>query len=304
MKKMYLAGVLLLTIVLVNADISDFKLEIEIDETYVEYNSQKEEYIYSMLGNQSIFKKDDILFADNGFGYINIKLDDKNRGKCIVVTGGNQFLLFNTENIGLYGLISYRLKPYTYYYTYSNKDNIGLKQGLYFNEKLITDHKATIFNKGIKRIVSSSSFTEKISSNEISYSPIGLYNRYIGIFVNGYWNWELPPWVEGAKDSGLGEWLEVTYEKPTDNIVILNGYVDFKKVNLYKDNNRVKTFKITSVDTGEPFEILIELEDVVKFQYFKLPRKAEKVKLEVVSVYKGRKWDDTAVTGIFSVENR
>lgn len=287
------------------ANDGDFYIEFTIGEDYIEYDSSSSKYIYYFynadLGefDQVDFFDKDIIFLENGYGYVSVKINEKSTYSICIVTGSRHFLSYSDQYTSLNSLISYGIKPYTYYYT-KEKYKLKDKDLRFFDEKLLPDYNASLFTKGIKNINSSSFFTEKIGSKTTEYSSIGLNKRYIGLFFSGNWNWELPPWVEGVDGSGIGEWLEVLFDEPRDEIIILNGYVDFKKPNLYKDNNRVKKFKVIPTDGGEHFEKIIALEDIVKFQGFDLPRECKSVKLEILEVFKGNKWDDTAITGIFA----
>ncbi|MBN2619381.1 MAG: hypothetical protein JXR64_13815 [Spirochaetales bacterium] len=298
LKKYY---ILWFVISCINLYSNDFFIENTAGEVSIEYNSTDQQYTYkSYLDEKIVFYDSEIIYKDNGFGYLKSKIKNK-MNTSIVITGRNNFLLYNSEVKGLSFMVFPQYDLYTEYFTYTNRKNKEAHSSPYFNKDFYTDQKIRVYTFGIKEVISSTSLKEELHGQTIEYSAMSLNNRYISNFITLYWNSELPPWVEGVDGYGIGEWLEVAYEEPTDNIVILNGYVDFLKTNLYKDNSRVKKFKIISEDDGDPFEIEITLEDIVKFQYFELPRKAKKVKLEIVEVYEGRKWADTAVTGIFSL---
>jgi hypothetical protein len=106
------------------------------------------------------------------------------------------------------------------------------------------------------------------------------------------------PWVEGVKGPGIGETIEF------DNIpsrygfyiVILNGYVDPLKPYLFRENNRIKKLKVET-DTG--YSEVIEFNDQVEFKMVKYPYEAAKVKLTILEVYKGTKYDDTCITSMY-----
>ena len=110
------------------------------------------------------------------------------------------------------------------------------------------------------------------------------------------------PWVPGKekKSSGIGEYLEITFNEPSDNLVVLNGYVDLEKRHLYKYNNRVKTAVITSLDKAHPFEFEYTFEDYVHFSEIQLPEKVGKVRFTIKEVYKGEKWDDTCIQAVIT----
>ena len=112
-------------------------------------------------------------------------------------------------------------------------------------------------------------------------------------------------WVEGVEGDGIGEWarspiqmeyngygdnLERTYEKAR----IFNGYGASQE--LWAENNRVSELKLIFSDGSEQ---ILELKDEFGYQIVNLPQpiKAyDEVKLEIVSVYEGTKYDDTAIS--------
>jgi hypothetical protein len=119
-------------------------------------------------------------------------------------------------------------------------------------------------------------------------------------------------WIEGVPGYGIGEYI--TYHFPPENpritkIIIVNGYIKSDKT--WKENSRVKTLKIYIDD--RPFAIL-NLTDTKAEQIFTFDpighsdRKDWKVltslapwtmKFEIIDVYKGDKYDDTAITEIY-----
>ena len=117
-------------------------------------------------------------------------------------------------------------------------------------------------------------------------------------------------WVEGVDGDGVGEYIELTKqyicsESDTDGgafgeICVVTGYANNEK--LWKENNRVKTL-LMYVD-NEPYAYL-ELEDTINPQFFNVwenerfeinPSQEVKFKFEIVDVYEGTKYDDTAIT--------
>ncbi|GGW69863.1 hypothetical protein DFQ11_10620 [Winogradskyella epiphytica] len=119
-------------------------------------------------------------------------------------------------------------------------------------------------------------------------------------------------WVEGVKGYGIGETIEfefsATHPRLTE-IIIVNGYVKSKSV--WKNNSRVKTLKMYL--NSKPYGI-IELKDVYAEQSFKvepighadrengeelIEKGTFKITFEILNVYKGDKYDDTAITEIY-----
>lgn len=120
-------------------------------------------------------------------------------------------------------------------------------------------------------------------------------------------------WVEGVKGHGKGE--SVTYHfgeyaPRITHIIVANGYVKSNKA--WKENSRVKTLKLYYND--KPVALL-QLEDIMGIQTFNFedtpfgtPRKEngetinEKpwtLRFEIVDVYPGSKYDDTAISEIY-----
>ena len=111
-------------------------------------------------------------------------------------------------------------------------------------------------------------------------------------------------WVEGKKDEGIGEYLEYYFENDSPRIteiIISNGYM--KSEETWKNNNRVKKLKLYV--NGVPFGIL-NLKDSRTDQYFEIGTLGHNknrtdliLKFEILEVYKGSKYNDTAITEIY-----
>jgi hypothetical protein len=97
-------------------------------------------------------------------------------------------------------------------------------------------------------------------------------------------------WCEGKKDSGIGESITIKLESPTPvkTLHIKNGM----GIAMYwAANNRIKELKINGMS--------YTLKDMPEFQTVTLPgARVTEVKLEIVSVYKGSKYDDTCLAEI------
>jgi hypothetical protein len=111
-------------------------------------------------------------------------------------------------------------------------------------------------------------------------------------------------WVEGKEGDGIGESLVYTIaglesELKITSLTIFNGYR--KSRELWEDNSRVKQFRI-HVD-GKPYG-LINLKDAYDYQTVEIgqiqlkPGKTTTLKFEILAVYKGRKFADTAISEI------
>jgi hypothetical protein len=111
-------------------------------------------------------------------------------------------------------------------------------------------------------------------------------------------------WVEGKPDEGIGEYLEYYFLNKSPRItqiIISNGYV--KSNVAWKNNNRVK--KLLLSINGKVFGIL-NLEDTKNDQIFELGTFGHNkngtdlvLRFEIADVYKGDKFNDTAITEIY-----
>jgi hypothetical protein len=109
------------------------------------------------------------------------------------------------------------------------------------------------------------------------------------------------PWVEGVKGCGIGEWVEYTFKANNPRITeikIVNGYC--KSYSAWKNNSRVKKLKLYI--NGKSVALL-NLEDTRCVQSFEISpltdSKQWTMRFEIVDVYKGDKWDDTAISEIY-----
>ena len=111
-------------------------------------------------------------------------------------------------------------------------------------------------------------------------------------------------WVEGKKDEGIGEYLEYYFKNDSPRIteiIISNGYM--KSEETWKNNNRVKKLKLYV--NGVPLGVL-NLKDSRTDQYFEIGTLGHNknrtdliLKFEILEVYKGSKYNDTAITEIY-----
>ena len=113
------------------------------------------------------------------------------------------------------------------------------------------------------------------------------------------WSSQIRPWVEGKKGDGIEESFEFDINYPTRglplDIRILNGYVDPLKPHLFKENNRIKK-ALLETDTGIKKEF--EFRDEVEFTQIILPSDVKHIKLTILEVYKGTKYQDTCITSV------
>lgn len=119
-------------------------------------------------------------------------------------------------------------------------------------------------------------------------------------------------WVEGVKGYGIGEKIYFYSNKGykyldkyiVDSIGIINGYA--KNELTFRLNSRVRKMKITfsifdETDSVKSKSIDVELKDSPNIQYirFKPSFQATHIDFEIREVYKGTKFDDTAISEVF-----
>ncbi len=113
-------------------------------------------------------------------------------------------------------------------------------------------------------------------------------------------------WVEGKSDYGIGEKIIIQFfdhdksiiNVPLRSIGITNGYA--KSVSIWDANSRVRTFRLYQNSTP-----LYDIELInSRFpQWIKFPQPlsisaGDKLQLEIIEVYPGSKWSDTAISDI------
>ena len=113
-------------------------------------------------------------------------------------------------------------------------------------------------------------------------------------------------WVEGGEGNGEGEYLRYSFPGTCPRIttvLIHNGYV--KNWEVWRDNARVK--RLLMYYNDEPYAIL-NLQDTMGLQSFdvgvlgyedKDSAPAWSIKFEILEVYPGKKYEDTAITEIY-----
>lgn len=111
-------------------------------------------------------------------------------------------------------------------------------------------------------------------------------------------------WVEGKDCEGKGEYLEYFFKNKSPRItkiIVSNGFVKSEAV--WRNNNRVKMLKLYVND--KPYGIL-QLDDSRDDQVFEVGTLGHNqngtdliLRFEIVEVYKGDKFNDTAITEIY-----
>lgn len=159
------------------------------------------------------------------------------------------------------------------------------------------------------KFTASSRLKEKIKGKEVVYSESDLMGWVKGP-DHDCWvmedEWLYPdadhkPWVPAGGKKGTGETLKVNFEKPINEITILNGYVDFYHPDYYKKNSRVKNFIIYDEDNDKSYSFTFK--DIVQEQMFVLNQSTKNIVFKIQDVYEGSKYSDICITGFAGREN-
>jgi hypothetical protein len=131
------------------------------------------------------------------------------------------------------------------------------------------------------QIESSSYLTER----NVEYSTMNL-NEKIGIC-----------WAEGVPGNGIGETLSIKMAG-ANTLHISIGFISLNKPYLFNENARPSKVELSVQDK---YSIIANLDDTPNFQTIKLPEKLEKdetLKIKILDVYKGIKYEDTCINMI------
>lgn len=138
---------------------------------------------------------------------------------------------------------------------------------------------------------STSYLSEILNGEKIEYKPENLAINKL-----------TSSWVEGVDGYGKDEMISFK-NRPLEGsrrLYIINGFFSPKKPSLFYDNNRVKTLEINCYKNGELINTVIkELQDSGEMQVLEFSERYSSFDFIIKDVYKGKKYDDTAITGIF-----
>lgn len=301
--------------------IEERKKEIETIKTYLgSYVSLDE--IGSDSANGFEIKEELGLFSiesinsDNIGNWILIKCDE-NKGRVLAVKTGT------TDTVKFATIVNNSTL------SISNTNYINTSSNQYLNlilesEKAILD---SIKTQTIKATNYSSYQKYKAGIDESKYSSISsdLINSSSNLEQQGNNSYDvkyladdnlLTAWVEGSDGNGIGDLIEFTYAVANDGslldsvLLIANGYQSTNAA--FFNNSRVKQLKIVH---NEKLLYIIELKDEMGLQkivlsginnYFRAYLKyggnknnTIRLQLEISEVFKGKKYDDTAITDIY-----
>ena len=155
----------------------------------------------------------------------------------------------------------------------------------------------------IKNISTSSFLTENTKNGEWKYDGKDIERFPIVWTPDNKYDFISMPWVEGVAGDGKGEWIELELNGYISDLYILNGYVDIRRPHLFKENNRIKEATLictTGNPDGKIFEKKVAFEDFVYVKSIELGKDFKKIRIRIDSVFKGSKYDDTAITSIYT----
>lgn len=217
--------------------------------------------IYKMCTEEDFYKEDkrsNFYLNKNGYFYYD---------NSLMIPGSIPYVSFNTV-------------------TKDTKTDENIKRkGIYFHSYFKTKYSA------------SSELVEKTKSGTVKYNAENLGKFAFETddkYTSLYWNFETCPWA--VSGYGIGEKINIKTEEYFSSIIILNGYVDVKRLDLYKKNSRCKKIKVLDHTNNE--EYIFNLEDVVEFQDFEFRNKTKDIEIIILEVYSGEKYKDLCISGI------
>jgi hypothetical protein len=112
------------------------------------------------------------------------------------------------------------------------------------------------------------------------------------------------PWVEGVPGHGIGEYIEFDLSSEAEpevgtfnGIYVYNGFIDYDRPHLYRQNSRVRRFLVRDLTANE--EWTVDLADTPNPQIIEMiGRERHRIQLVIDQVYPGTKYDDTCIAAI------
>jgi hypothetical protein len=108
------------------------------------------------------------------------------------------------------------------------------------------------------------------------------------------------PWAS-ANGYGIGEKLVIDMvSKPSNKLLLINGFISNEKPNLFNDNSRLKQIKIVNLNNKRNKTVLLkdtkdpQIIDIGELQ----PGEGTKIEIEVLSVYEGSRFKDLCIQAI------
>ncbi len=105
------------------------------------------------------------------------------------------------------------------------------------------------------------------------------------------------PWVEGVDGWGIGESFVMVGGKSesTGHILLMNGYISATNPHLYEENGRIKKIEVKGIKSGKKKNFIIKDTPHPQSVDINFLDDAEDIKITILDVYKGAKYQDTAL---------
>ena len=128
-------------------------------------------------------------------------------------------------------------------------------------------------------------------------------------YLPKYWGLFSIPWAVSSAEkiksiTFVCQSANAKYDfEPVKELVIVNGFISVEKTSLYTENARAKNIKISYNDVSFTYQ----LRDWANFQVIPLPQKIQPgektpITLEILDIYKGDKYQDVVISGIYFPE--
>ena len=137
-------------------------------------------------------------------------------------------------------------------------------------------------------------YYENVSSNLVEKSKEGKREYRIENLCDMR---EDTPWVEGVDGWGIGESFVIkTWNDTSDKyILLMNGYISASNPKLYDENGRIKKIMVEGVISGKKKEFTVKDTPHPQTVDISFLPEQEDVKITILDVYKGTKYEDTAI---------
>ena len=159
-------------------------------------------------------------------------------------------------------------------------------------------HQPVLGDSQLISINSSGYFSEKINGKLVEYKAENLRSAVIwGGREDPFWYYDWnEPFVTKRDNSGIGEYIDLSFVNPQKSISILGGFVRTTRQDLFRKNNRLKKVLIKDLDSD--YSVIMNFEDIAMFQGIAFEKYLKNIRIEILEVYKGTQYDDTCISGI------
>jgi hypothetical protein len=106
------------------------------------------------------------------------------------------------------------------------------------------------------------------------------------------------PWATNGNNSR--EWIQLEFFEKTNALFIANGFISYKNPHLYLQNSRIKKIKLTD-DLNQI--CIFEIKDTPNPQVILLKNPTKMLRLDIIEVYNGTKYDDICVSWLNGISN-